>query len=61
MKTELKNCPFCAGKVKKHMGFGGIKFIDCQKCGVCISFKDVSGKSAQVAGTDGAFNRRVTE
>ena len=61
METELKNCPFCGGKVKKHMGFGGIKLIDCQKCGACISFKDLSGKSAQVADTDGAFNRRATK
>ena len=61
MKTELKNCPFCGGKVKKYMGFGGIEFLNCQKCGACISLKDVSGKSAQVADTDGAFNRRVSE
>ena len=43
METELKNCPFCGGKVKEHMGFSGIKIIECQKCGACVSFKDVTG------------------
>ena len=61
MKVELKNCPFCGGKVKKHMGFSGIKIVECQKCGACVSFKDVTGKSMQVADTDGAWNRRATE
>ena len=35
---ELKPCPFCGGKVNRMIGFRGLNFFRCRKCGAVISF-----------------------
>lgn len=38
--TELKPCPFCGGKVRRVIGFGGLNFFKCLStyCGAVMSF-----------------------
>jgi Lar family restriction alleviation protein len=56
--VELKPCPFCGGTVKmEYIGFAGsmpIAFVQCPKCGACVSFK---GKE-RVATAVKIWNRR---
>ena len=35
---ELLPCPFCKGEVRRVIGFGGLNFFRCRKCGAVVSF-----------------------
>ena len=35
---DLKPCPFCGGNVRRVIGFGGLNFFKCRKCGAVVSF-----------------------
>lgn len=35
---DLKPCPFCGGNVRRVIGFGGLNFFKCKKCGAVVSF-----------------------
>lgn len=35
---KLKPCPFCGGSVERKLGFGGLNFFKCKKCGAVVSF-----------------------
>ena len=34
----LVPCAFCKGKVRRVIGFGGLNFFKCRKCGAVVSF-----------------------
>lgn len=34
----LLACPFCKGHVRRVIGFGGLNFFKCKKCGAVVSF-----------------------
>lgn len=34
----LVPCPFCKGEVRRVIGFGGLNFFKCRKCGAVVSF-----------------------
>ena len=34
----LLPCPFCKGEVRRVIGFGGLNFFRCRKCGAVGSF-----------------------
>ena len=34
----LVPCPFCKGLVHRVIGFGGLNFFKCRKCGAVVSF-----------------------
>ena len=34
----LLPCPFCNGRVRRVIGFGGLNFFKCKKCGAVVSF-----------------------
>lgn len=34
----LLPCAFCKGKVRRVIGFGGLNFFKCRKCGAVVSF-----------------------
>ena len=34
----LLACPFCTGHVRRVIGFGGLNFFKCKKCGAVVSF-----------------------
>ena len=34
----LLPCPFCNGRVRREVGFLGLNFFKCRKCGAVISF-----------------------
>ncbi|WP_283619424.1 Lar family restriction alleviation protein, partial [Flavonifractor plautii] len=34
----LLPCPFCKGEVRRVIGFGGLNFFRCRKCGAVVSF-----------------------
>ena len=34
----LVPCPFCKGEVRRVIGFGGLNFFKCKKCGAVVSF-----------------------
>lgn len=36
---KLKPCPFCKGKVRRIIGFGGLNFFKCG-CGAVVSFNN---------------------
>lgn len=55
---ELKPCPFCGGVVTRVIGFGGLNFFKCRKCGAVVSFdNDYYNKHKNEAIE--AFNRRA--
>lgn len=57
--SELRNCPFCGGKVKKStMKIAPINVYDCQSpdCGACITLK--SPNNYQPKNTDKHWNNR---
>ena len=58
MKTELKPCPFCGGKIQKMIGpiKNTVMFI-CHKCGADICFY---GAEHEPKATQ-SWNRRVKE
>ena len=37
-ELKLRECPFCGGNVRRFIGFGGLNFFTCQKCGAVVSF-----------------------
>ena len=37
-KIHLRPCPFCGGTVDRTIGFAGLNFFKCGKCGACVSF-----------------------
>ena len=34
----LVPCAFCKGEVRRVIGFGGLNFFKCKKCGAVVSF-----------------------
>lgn len=34
----LVPCAFCKGEVRRVIGFGGLNFFKCRKCGAVVSF-----------------------
>lgn len=54
---ELKPCPFCGGKVRRVIGFMGLNFFKCQKCGAVISFDNDYYNDHQDEAIE-AYNRR---
>lgn len=34
----LVPCPFCKGEVRRVIGFDGLNFFKCKKCGAVVSF-----------------------
>ena len=34
----LVSCPFCGGEVRRVIGFGGLNFFKCKRCGAVVSF-----------------------
>ena len=57
---ELKNCPFCGGKVRKRRSFGGIILFECldkKECGAIFSFdSDICNDNPEKA--DESWNNR---
>lgn len=53
-ETELKNCPFCGGKIHHHQGYQEISYFLCGlegpengACGAIISFRpNLRGEAA---------------
>ena len=37
-RGELLPCAFCKGDVRRVIGFGGLNFFKCRKCGAVVSF-----------------------
>ena len=37
-RGELLTCAFCKGDVRRVIGFGGLNFFKCIKCGAVVSF-----------------------
>ncbi len=57
---NLKHCPFCGGKIRKRVGFGGIMLYECldkKKCGAMVSF-DSDCCIALPEKADDIWNRR---
>lgn len=54
---ELKPCPFCGGTVHRMIGFGGLNFFKCTKCGAVVSF-DNDYYNAHRDEAVNAWNRR---
>lgn len=57
---ELKPCPFCGGKIKRVIGFRGLNFFKCSKCGAVVSFDNDYYNTHKDEAVN-AFNRRVGE
>ena len=36
----LVPCAFCKGDVRRVIGFGGLNFFKCKKCGAVVSFNN---------------------
>jgi Lar family restriction alleviation protein len=58
MQNELKPCPFCGGKVKRIIGYKGLNFFKCIKCGAVMSFDNDYYNTHKNEAIE-AYNRRV--
>lgn len=57
---DIGACPFCGGNVVRRIGYGGILFFDCWRCGACVSFKNMRNRMKMQADDPIAcFNRRA--
>ncbi len=54
---ELKPCPFCGGAAKRTIGFMGLNFFKCNKCGAVVSFDNDYYNTHKNAAIE-AWNRR---
>ena len=54
---NLKECPFCGGKVNSYIGLLGIRLYKCEGCGATVSFNNVECNSSPER-TDEYWNRR---
>ena len=60
MMKKLKPCPFCGSEIKERIGFGGLRFFGCRKCGALVSF-DNNRCNHNPDSTYDYWNRRVDE
>lgn len=58
--NELKPCPFCGGRVKVVIGFGGLHFFKCRGCGAVVSF-DTDYYNKNKSKAKEAWNRRAEQ
>ena len=56
-KGIVLSCPFCGGTIKRKIGFAGLNFFKCQKCGAVISFDNDYYNSHKNEAVE-AFNTR---
>ena len=59
-ELKLRECPFCGGNVRRFIGFGGLNFFTCQKCGAVVSFDNDFYNTYKDRAIE-AWNRRAGE